>query len=148
MMSGALRAEACPMSAGSDRTIHTSSTGADGERPFRLTVEPAADGTAVVAITGELDLSTVPALRGALAGARERSARRVVVDLTDVTFVDSVGVGAILQAKRRLGAGGDLSVVVAPETYARVIFDAVGVDALVRVVATRDEALAGAAIPA
>jgi anti-sigma B factor antagonist len=109
---------------------------------FHLSVEPLTDDASLVAVGGELDLSTVPALRGALSGALDRGITRLVVDLTDVTFVDSVGVGAILHSKRRLGADGLLAVVLAPETYARVIFDVVGADAVVEVFETRAEAAA------
>jgi anti-sigma B factor antagonist len=109
---------------------------------FHLAVEPLGDDGSVIAVTGELDLSTVPALRGALSGAVERGITRLVVDLTAVTFVDSVGVGAILHSKRRLGGDGVLAVVIAPESYARVIFDVVGADAVVDVFETREAAVA------
>jgi anti-sigma B factor antagonist len=109
---------------------------------FRLAVEPLGDTQALVAVTGELDLATVPALRGALTGAVERGASALVVDLTGVTFVDSVGVGAILHSKRRLGENGRLAVVVAPSTYARVIFDVVGADSVVAVFEDRKAAVA------
>lgn len=109
---------------------------------FHLAVEPLSDHASVVSVGGELDLSTVPALRGALTGALDRGITSLIVDLTDVTFVDSVGVGAILHTKRRLGANGVLAVVLAPETYARVIFDVVGADSVVEVFKTRAEATA------
>jgi anti-anti-sigma factor len=66
---------------------------------------------------------------------------RLVVDLTEVTFVDSVSVGAILHAQKRLGLEGRLAVVLAPSSYARVIFDVVGADAVLDVVQTRAQAL-------
>ena len=109
---------------------------------FQLAVEPVSDDASVVTVIGELDLSTVPALRGALSGALDRGISRLVVDLSAVTFVDSVGVGAILHSKRRLGTDGLLAVVLAPDTYARVIFDVVGADAVVEVFQTRTEAVA------
>jgi anti-sigma B factor antagonist len=109
---------------------------------FHLAVETLGDRASLVAIRGELDLATVPALRGALAGALERGIGRLVVDLSEVTFVDSVGVGAILHSKRRLPADGLLCVVIAPGTYAQVIFDVVGADAVVEVFETRAEAVA------
>jgi anti-anti-sigma factor len=54
-------------------------------------------GCSVVAAAGELDLWTCPALRRALYLAAE-SSRRLVVDLTRVTFLDSSGIGALLDA--------------------------------------------------
>jgi anti-sigma B factor antagonist len=127
------------MSAGTD--MNPAEQGAGDEQDFRLSVEPIGDHASVVAVAGELDLSTVPALRGALSGALERHITRLVVDMSEVTFVDSVGVGAVLHSKRRLGADGVLAVVLAPSTYARVIFDVVGADSVVEVFETRAEAV-------
>ena len=49
---------------------------------------------AVVGARGEIDLSTTPAFRDALLEATRCSAR-VIVDLTEVTFLDSFGIGVI-----------------------------------------------------
>lgn len=56
-------------------------------------------GCAVVTSSGEIDVSTVSALREALQEAA-RSSQRTVLDLTEVSFLDSTGVGAILSAVR------------------------------------------------
>ncbi|MEA2296055.1 MAG: anti-sigma factor antagonist [Solirubrobacteraceae bacterium] len=130
------------MGAGLDHINHEAGVPDADEHDFHLGVEPLNDHATVVSVGGELDLSTVPALRGALVGALDRGITRLVIDLTHVTFVDSVGVGAILHTKRRLGAGGVLAVVLAPSTYARVIFDVVGADSVVEVFETRAQAAA------
>src|SRR5436305_1294470 len=102
-------------------------------------------GTAtVIAVSGELDVATVPRLRAALTEAAERGSTRLVVDLSEVTFVDSVSVGAILHAQRRLGLEGRLAVVLAPSSYARVIFDVVGADAVLHGLQTRPQPLSRA----
>jgi anti-sigma B factor antagonist len=54
-----------------------------------------------VRITGELDLYTAPDVRDELAALPEE-VRRVVVDLTELTFVDSAGIAALLVAAQRL----------------------------------------------
>ena len=130
------------MSAGLDQMSDAGELPDVDAHDFHLGVEPLTDHASLVTVAGELDLSTVPALRGALTGALDRGITSLVVDLTEVTFVDSVGVGAILHTKRRLGADGVLAVVLAPSTYARVIFDVVGADAVVEVFETRPEAVA------
>jgi anti-sigma B factor antagonist len=126
------------MSAGLDQMSEAAELPDVDTHDFHLAVEPLSDHASVVSVGGELDLSTVPALRGAL----DRGITGLVVDLTGVSFVDSVGVGAILHTKRRLGATGVLAVVLAPSTYARVIFDVVGADSVVEVFETRAEAAA------
>jgi anti-anti-sigma factor len=98
---------------------------------------------AVVAVTGELDIHTVGRLRDALAGAVDAGAQRLIVDLTRIGFIDSVGLGAILHTKKRLGDAGRLVVVLARGSYAGVIFDVVGADAVVDgVFPTRAQAVA------
>jgi anti-sigma B factor antagonist len=99
----------------------------------------------IVTWEGELDIATVPGLRTSLSDAAERGARRLVVDLTKVTFIDSMGIGAILNMKKRLGPDSRLAVVLAPNSYVRVIFDVVGADSVVEVFETREEAAAHAA---
>jgi len=72
-----------------------------------LTTRRQSDGTVVVDVRGTLDAATVDALRDALVGAlhAERPVT-MVVDLMFVTFMDSMGMGALVagyQAARRIG---------------------------------------------
>jgi anti-sigma B factor antagonist len=59
----------------------------------------------VVAIAGEVSLDTAPDV---LAGLRSVCGARcrIVVDLTAVTFIDSVGLGVLIEAQRRTRAAG------------------------------------------
>jgi len=69
------------------------------ERPFSVRCEPRAGGV-VVAVTGEVDMLTSPALREQLR-APEAQAETVVLDLREVTFMDSSGLGAIVNQHKR-----------------------------------------------
>jgi anti-anti-sigma factor len=62
-----------------------------------MTTRRQADGGIVVDVRGTLDAATVDALREALVGVlrRERPAA-VIVDLTFVVFMDSMGIGALV----------------------------------------------------
>jgi anti-sigma B factor antagonist len=59
----------------------------------------------ILAITGEICLGTAPDL---LAGFRSvcGARRRIVVDLTGVTFIDSVGLGVLIEAHQRTRTAG------------------------------------------
>lgn len=72
--------------------------------------------TTVQAPVGELDLLAVPELRSRL-GAVHRLGAQVVLDMTDVTFIDSSALSVVLAADRRLAVtGGGLRLVnVCPE---------------------------------
>lgn len=58
-------------------------------------------------VTGEIDIATAPRLRRALERAAPDSSGRVIVDLSEVTFMDCSGLGPLLEAEARLG--GQLS---------------------------------------
>jgi anti-sigma B factor antagonist len=61
-----------------------------------------------VLLTGEIDLQAVPAVSRSIQRALSGSARRVVINLDAVTFLDSSGLGAIVAGYRdavRLGVG-------------------------------------------
>jgi anti-sigma B factor antagonist len=77
----------------------------------------------VVHLEGELDLATAPALAEALNGL-DASGGPVVVDLTDVGFLDSSGLSTLLQARQRLaddGRGAELRLVVTRPSILRVL---------------------------
>ena len=54
-----------------------------------------------VAVVGEIDLSTANALAAAIRDAEETGIGRIVVDLSDLTFLDSTGLAVLLQASVR-----------------------------------------------
>lgn len=63
---------------------------------LRVTVEPLDDARLIRAI-GEIDMSTVDALRRELDAARHAGAP-ALLDLSDVTFMDSTGLHLVLEA--------------------------------------------------
>jgi anti-sigma B factor antagonist len=66
------------------------------------------DNTCVVALEGEIDVYTAPRLKEVLVEAIESGCVYVVVDMGNVAFIDSSGlgvlVGALRRAKERSGA--------------------------------------------
>ena len=79
-------------------------------------------------LTGELDLATVPSLRGALEPALQGGGR-VVVDCSELTFADSAGVMALVDASRTLGERGTL-VLRSPKPLVRRVVGVLGLDQL------------------
>jgi anti-sigma B factor antagonist len=55
----------------------------------------------VVAVSGEVDMATGPALRDNLLSVLADGTPRIVLDLSGVTFMDSSGLGALLGSQRR-----------------------------------------------
>ena len=52
-------------------------------------------GQVAVALSGEIDIVTVPAVRDVLAGAVRQAVTGVIVDLGEVTFLDAAGLGVL-----------------------------------------------------
>ena len=67
---------------------------------FGLVDETVDDTTHVVSLRGEIDAMTAPRLGSRLFGLADEGKRGVVVDLSDVTFMDSTGIGVLLNALR------------------------------------------------
>jgi anti-sigma B factor antagonist len=78
------------------------------------------DSAAVVQLAGELDVAE-PEWADAIDDVLDAGRRRVVIDLTNVTFIDSSVVRALLLAHRRIGADGWLRLVYTHHLIARVI---------------------------
>jgi anti-anti-sigma factor len=96
---------------------------------FALTTRSDDDGRTVVAIAGELDLHRVAALAAALHAA----VGRVVVDLQEVTFLDSATLALLVREHRRLhGAGRELTVLVGEQTPTTV-FAVTGIDRILTI---------------
>lgn len=54
-----------------------------------------------ISLAGELDIATAPRVDAALADAEAGDARSIVLDLSDLTFMDSTGVRLVLSAHAR-----------------------------------------------
>jgi anti-sigma B factor antagonist len=65
------------------------------------------DRQLVVAVRGELDLATVEEFRDALEQAATSDAERIVVDLANLSFIDSRGITALLEANAASRQDGD-----------------------------------------
>jgi anti-sigma B factor antagonist len=98
-------------------------------------------GAHVIAASGEVDMGTAGRLQAALADAVASGATDIWVDLTDVSFMDSTGVSALLAARRALPAACRL-VVVTPPGPCRRLLELTGVAGILSVVGDRAAAAA------
>jgi anti-sigma B factor antagonist len=102
------------------------------------------DEVVVLVAGGELDYDAAPQLREHLADHVSAGIRRVVVDLSQVTFIDSTAIGALVGAAMSLQErGGGSLAVVCEEENRRVmrIFEIAGIESLIPVHRTREEAV-------
>ena len=101
------------------------------------TLRSVTDDVCVVRASGEIDLQTVADLDSALTEAQRDGHTHVLLDLWDVTFIDSVGLGILLSAHRRAEKGiGGFAVVAEPGGVIQTAFELTGLSATLSVYST------------
>lgn len=110
------------------------------EALFEVAVSERA-GARVVTAVGEVDVSTAPELRQCLRDQPDGAI--VVVDLSDVTFLDSTGLGVLVAALKRVRDGvdgGELHLVVNRPQVTKVL-EVTGLSTVFSIFPTLAEAL-------
>ncbi len=103
--------------------------------------------TAVVTVNGEVDLATASALSDGIEQAMSKSPSAVVVDLSGVGFLASVGMSVLITARRKVSNGAQL-LVVANGPYTRRPMELVGLDATIPLFTDLTSALVSASATA
>lgn len=105
----------------------------------RTRTEPG--GESVLSLSGRLTMVAGNALQTALDAASAGGARLVVVDLHDVEFMDSSGLGALVGGLRSMRAvGGDLRIA-RPGAQVRTVLELTTMDRVLRPHETVEDAL-------
>ena len=85
------------------------------------------DGFAVLAVSGEVDVATVPRLREQLHGLVAQGSNKIIVNLDAVDFLDSTGLGVLVETRTRL-ANRRAFLLVAPGVETRRALEISGLD--------------------
>ena len=102
------------------------------------------DGWVVLAASGEIDVAAAPALRERLVAAIAEGTIRLVLDLENVDFIDSTGLGVLVGAVRRArAADGDLRLVCTNQRILKV-FDVTGLDEVFVIAPSVEDAVSAA----
>ena len=95
-------------------------------------------------VRGELDLYTAPQLHAALDEATDGGARHLAVDLAEVAFIDSTALGVLIGASKRLHSKEGALAIVCRHEKIRRVFQITGLDQVLAMHTSRDEALSAA----
>jgi anti-anti-sigma factor len=98
------------------------------------------DGASIVALAGELDLSTILRMEVPLWEQLDQR-RAVLVDLSDLIFIDSSGIGALIEAFQSAN-GRSMGVLVGPGSQVERVFGIAGIADALPVYTDRREAMA------
>jgi anti-sigma B factor antagonist len=114
--------------------------------PFEL-LDEELDGIRVIAISGELDLSTAPRLEEPLEATLADDDAILLIDLSGCEFIDSTGIALIVRAWQRLGgeaSNGDGSrfALCGLNDQVRRLLEVSGLESSLPTHGSRDEAIA------
>jgi anti-sigma B factor antagonist len=88
---------------------------------FRLEVQSQGQST-VIAVSGELDLASSPALQEELERVSASDARMLIIDLRELDFMDSTGLSVLVRAHQRAEEEGrELAMVRGPQQVQRLL---------------------------
>ncbi|MGI8802480.1 MAG: STAS domain-containing protein [Solirubrobacteraceae bacterium] len=111
--------------------------------PFSIAVSGGGGRPLVAAVAGDVDIATAGSMSEAVIGALEDSPGcGVVLDFTNVGFMDSSGLRAVLDISRRLDMGALSLVLLSPNRPVRKLLSLAGLDERMPIATTLEQAKA------
>ena len=95
----------------------------------------------IVTIDDHLDTTTAPQLERALHGLIDNGDQRILIDCTELRYVNSAGLKALLLVAKRLEANSGALVLCALAPNVSMVFTMIGFDRVLKILPNRDEAL-------
>ena len=108
---------------------------------FHINDEAVDDQTHVIELGGEVDLYTAPEFKERMVQVIENGKKRVVVDLSEATFIDSTTLGVLVGGVKRLRPTGGSLALVCTDQNIQKIFEITGLDRVFPIHASREDAL-------
>lgn len=107
---------------------------------FRVELDWPSPGVGIVDVAGEIDMHTAQELGEVLAAAGEGQPHRLIVDLSAVGFIDSMGLSVLVQNARLLFTDGASFEIICARKLMQV-FEIAGLDEVFTFYATRAAAI-------
>jgi anti-sigma B factor antagonist len=107
-----------------------------------LIVATERDDLTILAVSGELDMSTSPDLLNTALPLIDAGRRLLVLDLNDVTFCDSAGLSAFVQLQKRMATVDGSIALARPQPIVRSVLELTGLVELMQVSSTVELACA------
>lgn len=98
------------------------------------------DGATVVVLSGDVDLHHSPDLHAQLVEVADDRPKRLMLDLTEVPYMDSSGVGTLVEVFRRVSAYKGKMVLFGLNDRVRSVFEITKLDRFFTICETEDEA--------
>lgn len=117
----------------------------DGDQMELAVSRQSVDGVPVLAVKGEVDVYSAPALSENLNQLLDEGSATIVVDLTEVAFLDSTGLGALIAARTATDKTGGALPIVCTQDRILKLFNITGLDGVFSIYPSVDEAVGAAA---
>jgi anti-sigma B factor antagonist len=112
-----------------------------------LNVHSDASGLTIIAVGGEIDVYTAPKLRERLIGLVESGSFQLIVDMEDVEFLDSTGLGVLVGGLKRVRAHDGWIDLVCTQSRILRIFRITGLNKVFNIYDSVPDAVAAHAVP-
>jgi anti-anti-sigma factor len=100
------------------------------------------DGILLLRLAGRMDIEGSGQVDLRLTAATAENNAHVIVDLTDVTFMASIGIGVLIQLTKAVRRRGGELALVNPQPIVQMVLDRTGVRDVMRMFGTVEEAAA------
>ena len=107
---------------------------------IEVTTRTVVDAT-ILAPSGEIDLSRAPSLRTHISAVQSKRPRRLIIDLTDVPYMDSSGVATLVEAMQNARRSGGKLILCCMQEKVRSIFEIARLDTVFTIVNSADDGL-------
>lgn len=107
---------------------------------FKVSIDEHADAYSIVAVRGEVDLHTASKVQYAIERGSE-GVETVVVDMSDVAFMDSTALSTLMRAKETLEKDGTSLRLTAPSGAVQRIFEVTGFGDYFEIYPSREDAI-------
>ncbi len=108
---------------------------------FAITEHAVDEERHVLAVRGEIDVSTAPRLKQALEESIDRGRTRIAIDLAETESLDSAALGVLIGAVRRLRPSDGALVLAAINDNVAKTFEITGLDQIFTILPSRQAAI-------
>lgn len=108
---------------------------------LKTNVQSLDDKTSMIMLEGEVDVYTAPQLKQRIIDMLDNDTTNIIVDLSDVEYLDSTALGVLIGGLKRLREKDGSLDLICPNPRIRRIFEITGLDKIFDIYGNKDEAL-------
>jgi anti-sigma B factor antagonist len=112
---------------------------------FEVSEDVIGDDVRVFRVTGDVDFDVAPQLKKRIVSRVNAGDRQLIVDLSEVGFIDSTAIGVLVASLKRLREAGGSLLVVCDNEDVRSIFETVGLESVIPLHRSHEDAFAALA---